>query len=132
MLGQIIGATGPKVAIVFKHYGSHVLAENSENYLSIGYRSKLVEDQMFDLRLLKRCLQWTAVTVVADLDPFSLTAIVINRLNGVETQDWMGSHPALRWSKITNEVSMPGLLDVFAKIIAVWPLVVSVSKKFAL
>ena len=55
--------------------------------------------------------------------------IVISRLNGAETQDWMASRPALREAIIRNELSMPILVDVVAKIVGVWPLVASYLKK---
>ena len=41
----------------------------------------------------------------------------------------MASRPALRKAIITNELSMPGLLDVVAKIVGVWPLAVSYLKE---
>ena len=58
-----------------------------------------------------------------------MTEIVINHLKSAETQDWMASRPALRKAIITNDLSMPGLVDVVANIVVVWPLVVSYLKK---
>ena len=57
-----------------------------------------------------------------------MTEFVINRLKGAETRDWMASRPALRKAIITNDLSMPGLVDVAANIVGVWPLVVSYLK----
>ena len=90
-----------------------------------GYRARLAGYPIFDLRLLKRCLRRTAASVFGSLDPFSMTEFVINRLKGAETRDRMASRPAFRKAIITNDVSMPGLVDVVAKFVGVWPLVVS-------
>ena len=109
--------------------GPHVLSEAFASYLGSGYQAKLIEYATFDLRLLKRCLQRTASSVFGSLDPFSLTEFVVNRLKGAETRDWMASRPALRKAIITNDLSMPGLVDVLANIVGVWPLIVSYLKE---
>ena len=106
-----------------------MLAEVFASYLGGGYQAKLVEYPTFDLRLLKRCLQRTASSVFGSLDPFSLTEFVVNRLKGAETRDWMASRPALRRAIITNDLHMPGLVDVVANIAGVWPLIVSYLKE---
>ena len=54
-----------------------------------------------------------------------MTEFVVNCLKGAETGDWMASRPALRKAIITNDLSMPGLVDVVANIVGVWPLIVS-------
>ena len=41
----------------------------------------------------------------------------------------MASRPALRKAIITNDLSMPGLVDVVANIVGVWPPVVSYLKE---
>ena len=129
VLDKILDGTGPDAAVVSLHGGPHVLAEAFANYLGSGYQTKLVEYPTFDLRLLKRCLQRTASSVFGSLDPFSLTEFIVNRLKGAETRDWMASRPALRKAFITNELSMPGLVDVVANIVGVWPLIVSYLKE---
>ena len=48
---------------------------------------------------------------------------------GAETRDWMASRPALRKAIITIYLSMPGLVDVVANILGVWPLIVSYIKE---
>ena len=53
----------------------------------------------------------------------------MNRLKGAETRDRMASRPALRKDIITNDLSMPGLVDVVANIVGVWPLIVSYLKE---
>ena len=55
--------------------------------------------------------------------------IVLNCLKGAETRNWMGSRPALRKAIITNDLSMPGLVDVVTNIVGVWPLVMSYLKE---
>ena len=129
VLGKILDAAGPDTAVVLLHRGPHVLAEAFECYLGSGYQTKLVEYPKFDMRLLKRCLQRTASSVFGSLDPFSLTDFVVNRLKGAKTRDWMASRPSLRKAIITNDLSMPGLVDVVANIVGVWPLVVSYLKE---
>ena len=129
ILAKIVDAAGLDTPVVSLHGGRHVLAEAFASYLGSGYCAKLVEYPTFDLQLLKRCLQRTAASVFRSLDPFSMTEFVINRLKGAETRDWMASRPALRKAIITNDLSMPGLVDVVANIVGVWPLVVSYLKE---
>ena len=123
ILAKILDAAGPDTSVVSLHGGPHVLAEASASYLGSGYRAKLIEYATFDLRLLKRCLQRTAASVFGSLDAFSMTELVVNRLKGAETRDSMASRLALRRAIITNDLSMPGLVDVVANIVGVWPLV---------
>ena len=128
-MAKIVDAVGPDTSVVSLHGGPHVLTEAFASYLGSGYRAKHVEYPTFDLRLLNRCLQRTAASVSGSLDPFSMTEFVVNRLKGVETWDWMASRPALRKAIITNDLSMPVLVDVVANIVGVWPLVVSYLKE---
>ena len=128
ILAKIFDAAGPETSFVSLNGGPHVLAEAFASYLGIGYRAKLVEYPTFDLRLLKRCLQETAASLFGSLDPFFMTEFVINRLKGAETRDWMASCPALRKAIITIALSMPGLAEVVANIVGVWPLVMSYFK----
>ena len=53
----------------------------------------------------------------------------MNRLKGAESRDWMAFRPALRKAIITNDLSMPDLVNVVANIVGVWPLVVSYLKE---
>ena len=130
--GKILDAAGPDTAVMSLHGGPHVLAEAFASNLGSGYQAKLVEYPTFDLRLLKRCRQRTASIVFGSLDPFSMTEFVVNRLKGAETPDWMASRPALRKAIITNDLSMPGLVNVVANIVEVWPLIVSYLKETGL
>ena len=125
VLGKILDAAGPDAAVVSLHGGPHVLSEAFASYLGSGYQTKLIEYPTFDLRLMKRCLQRTASFVFGSLDPFSLTEFIVNRLKEAETRDWMASRPTLRKAIITNNLSMPDLVDVVANIVGVWPLIVS-------
>ena len=54
-----------------------------------------------------------------------MTEFIVNRLKGAETRDWMSSRPALKKAILTNDLSMPHLVDIVANIIGVWPLIVS-------
>ena len=126
---KILDAVDSDTSVVSLHGGPHVLAEGFASYLGSGYIARLVEYPTFDLRLFKRCLQRTASSVFGSLDPFSLTEFVVNRLKGAETRDWLASPPALRKAIITDDLSMPGLVDVVVNILGVWPLIVSYPKE---
>ena len=128
-LAKIVDAAGLDTSVVSLHGGPHVLAEAFARYLGSGYQAKLVEYPIFDLRLLKRCLQLTAASVFGSLDPLSMTEFVVNRLKGAETGDWMASRPVMRKAIITNDLSMQGFVDVVANIVGVWPLIVSYLKE---
>ena len=129
VLGKILDSAGPDAAVVSLHGGPHVLAEAFAIYLGSAYQTKLIEYPTFDLRIMKRCLQRTASFVFGSLDPFSLTEIIVNRLKGAETRDWMASCPALRKPIITHDLSMPELVNVVANMVRVWPLIVSYLKE---
>ena len=58
-----------------------------------------------------------------------MTEFIVNRLKGAEARDWMSSRPALKKAILTNDLSMPHLVDVVANIIGVWPLIVSYLKE---
>ena len=129
VLDKVLDAAGPDTAVGLLHGGPHVLAEAFASYLGSWYQAKRIEYPTFHLRLLKRCLQRTASSVFGSRDPFSLTEFVVNRLKGAKTRDWMASRPALRKAIITNDLSMPGLVDMVANIVGVLPLVVSYLKE---
>ena len=123
-LAKIHYAASPETSVVSLHGGPHVPAEAFASYLGSGYSAKLVEYPTFDLRLLKGSLQRTVASTFGSLDTFSKTGFVVICLKGAETRDWMASCPALRKAIIANDLSMPGLVDVVASIVGVWPLVV--------
>ena len=129
VLGKSLGAAGPDAAVVSLHGGPQVLAEAFAKYLGSGYQAKLSEYPTFDLRLMKRRLQRTASFVFGSLDPFSLTVLIVNRLKGAETRDWMASRPALRKAIITHDLLMPELVNVVGNIVGVWSLIVSYLKE---
>ena len=58
-----------------------------------------------------------------------MTEFFINRLKGAEMRDWLSSRPTLKKAILTNDLSMPHLVDVVANIIGVWPLIVSYLKE---
>ena len=58
-----------------------------------------------------------------------MTEFIVNRLKGAETRDWMSSRPALKKAILTNDLSMPHLVDVVAHIISVWPMIASYLKE---
>ena len=129
ILAKILDAAGPDTSVVSLHGRPHVLAEAFASYLGNGFRAKLVEYPTFDLRLLKRCLQRISASLFGSLDPFPMTEFVVNRLKGAASRDWMAPPVALLKAIITNDMSMPGLVDVVATIVGVWPLMVLYIKR---
>ena len=129
VLGRIVDALGPDVSVASISGGSTVLVEDFCEYLGNGYRQKLIEYPVFDLRIFRRCLQRTASNVFGSLDGLAMTEFIVNRLKGAETRDWTSSRRALKKSNLTNDLSKPHLVDVVANIIGVWPLIVSYLKE---
>ena len=76
-----------------------------------------MEYPFFDLRLFRRYLQWTAVSVFGSLDPNLMTEFLASRLNGAEGCDWMATRPALKKAIITNRFAVPDLVEVAAYIV---------------
>ena len=124
VLGKILNAVGSGASLVSLSGGSHTLVECYKEYLGSGCTKTLVDYSIFDVRLLKRCLQKTASVVFGTLDPFSMTEFIVTRLKGAEHRDWMQSRQSLGMPIETSDLSLPGLLDVVSNIIGVWPLIV--------
>ena len=129
VLGTVVAAVGSSASLVAISGGSHVVADTYKEYLGSGYSHKLVEYPIFDLRLLKRCLQKVSSSVFGSLDPFSMTEFIVTRLKGAEHRDWMMSRTSLRRAIITGELSMPSLVEVVSNIVGVWPLIVVYLKE---
>ena len=128
-LGQIVDALGPDVSVASISGGLTVPVEAFCKYLGSGYRQKLIDYPVFDLRLFRRCLQRTASSVFGSLDGLCMTEFITNRFKGAATRDWMSSRPALKKAIVTKDLSMPHLVDVVVNIIVVWPLLVSYFKE---
>ena len=129
MLGRIIDAIGSDVRVVSMRVGPCALVEAHVNFFGSGYQQKLIEYPLFDLRFFKRCLQRTASSVFGTLGPYSMTEVIVNRLKGAESHDWIASRPALKKAIIISSLVMPELVDVVANIVGVWPLIVSYLKE---
>ena len=128
-LGRVVDALGPDVSVASVNGGSTVLVEAFCEYLDSSYRQKLIDYPVFDLRFFRLCLQRTSSSVFGSLDGLAMTEFIVNRLKGAETRDRMSSRPALIKAILTNDLSMPHLVDVVANIINVWPLIVSYLKE---
>ena len=128
VLGSVVAAVGGTASLVAVSGGSHVLADTYSEYLGNGYTNKLVEYPIFQLRLLKRCLQVSS-SVFGSLDPFSMTEFIVTRLKGAEHRDWTMSRSSHRRAIITGELLMPSLVEVFSNIVGVWPLIVVYFKE---
>ena len=63
VLGSVVAAVGGSASLVTFSGGSHVLADTYGEYLGSGYSHKVVEYPVFDMRLLKRCLQKVSSSV---------------------------------------------------------------------
>ena len=122
-------ASGPDVSTASISGGSTVLVEAFCQYQGSGYRQKLITYPFLDLTLFRRCLQRTASTVFGSLDGLAMTEFIINRLKGAETRGWMSSRPALKKAILTNDLSLPHVVEVVANNIGAWPLVVSYLKE---
>ena len=128
ILGKILSAVGSGASLFSLFGGSHTLVDCYKKYLGSGYTKTPVDFPIFDVRLLKRCLQKTASVVFGTLDPFSMTDFIVTRLKGAEHRHWMQSGQSLHMTIETGDLFLPGFLDVFSNIIGVWPLIVSYLK----
>ena len=77
---------------------------------------------MFDLRLLKRCLEKVSSSVFGSLEPLSMTEFNATRLKWPEHRDWIMSRSSLCRAIITGELSRPSLHEVVSNIAGVRPL----------
>ena len=77
-----MSAVGGSASLVAVSGGSHVLADTYGEYLRSGYTHKLVGYPIFDLRLLKRCLQKVSFSVFGSLDPFSMMEFILKASEG--------------------------------------------------
>ena len=87
VLGSVVTAVGGSASLVAVSDWSHVLGDIYGEYLGSGYSYKLVEYPVFDLRLLKRCLQKMSSSVFGSLDLFSMTEFFVTRLKRAEHRD---------------------------------------------
>ena len=129
VIGSLVAALRGSVTLVAVSGGSHVLADTYREYLGSGYSHKLVEYPVFDLRLLKRCLQKASSSDFGSLDPFSMTEFTVTRLKGAEHRDWVMSRSCFRRAIITGELSMPSFVEVISNIMGVWPFIVVYLKE---
>ena len=58
-----------------------------------------------------------------------MTEFIVTRLKGAQHRDWMQSRQSLSMAIETDDLSLPGLLDVVSNIIGVWPLIVLYLKE---
>ena len=80
VLRSVVSAVGGSASLVTVSGVSHVLADTYGEDLGKGYTHKLVEYPIFDLRLLKQCLQKVSSSVFGSLDPFSMAEFIVTRL----------------------------------------------------
>ena len=97
-LGKILSAMGSGASLVSLCGGSHTLVGCYKEYLGSGYTKTLVDYPVFDVRLLKRCLQKTASVVFGTLDPFSMTEFIVTRLKGRNIETGCNRGGLYTWS----------------------------------
>ena len=125
VVGSVAAAVGSSASAVAISGRSHLLVKTYAEYMGSGYTKRLVDYPIFDLQLLMRCLEKVASSVFGCLDRFFVTEIIINCLQGAEYRDRMMWRSSIRRAIITNELQMPSLVENAAKIVGVWPLIVS-------
>ena len=118
-VGRLIHALGPEVSVVPINGGSTVLVEAFFEYLGNRYCQRVIDYPSFDLRLFNCCFQRTTSSVFGNWDGIAVTEFILNRLKGSETRDLMSSLPALEKAIRTDDLGMPHLVDIVAKIIGV-------------
>ena len=79
VLGSVVAAVCSSASLVAVSCESHVLADTYGEYLGSGYNHMLVDYPIFDLRLLKRCLQKVSSSIFRSLDPFWMTEFIVTR-----------------------------------------------------
>ena len=87
VLGRIVDALGSDVSVASINSCSTVLVEAFCDYLGSGYRQKLNDYPVFDLRLFRRCLQRTASSVFGSLNGLAMNEFIVNRSKGAQTRD---------------------------------------------
>ena len=109
-----MAAVGGSATLVAVFGGSHVLADTYGEHLGNGYSRKFLEYPVFDLRLLKRCLQLVSSSVFGSLDPFSMAEYChafeggrASRLDDVTFQ----SSTSLHYRRAVNAVAGLGRLQ---------------------
>ena len=102
VLGWVVAAVGSSTSLVAVSGGSHVLADTYGEYLGSGYSHKPVEYPVFDLRLLKRCLQKVSFPSLE----LRIPSLWRNLLSCV----WRGQRIATGWCHVPVFV-MPSLLE---------------------
>ena len=128
VLWQLLIVVGPSLSLISLVGGSHVLRDTFMEFVGSGYREKLVDYPVFDLRLLKGCLQKCESVIFGSLDPFSMTEFLVVRLKG-KHRKCMACRLALRRAVVPWDISMPALVDVISKIVGTWSLLVSYVKE---
>ena len=87
ILGKILSAVGSGASLVSLSGGSNTLVECYKEYIGSGCTKTLVDYPIFDVRLLKRCLQKTASVAFGTLDPFLMNEFIVTRLKEAEHRD---------------------------------------------
>ena len=70
IFGKNLSAAGSGALLVSLSGASHTLVDCYREYIGSGYTKTLVGYSIFDVRLLRRCLQKIASVVFGTLDPF--------------------------------------------------------------
>ena len=87
IFGKKICASASGNALISLSGGWHSLVECYRQFLGSSYTKILPEYHVFDVFLLKRCLQETASVVFGTLDTFSMTEFFLSRAKGAKHRD---------------------------------------------
>ena len=129
ILHKIQCAFASAASLISLSGGSHTLVDCCKEYLGSSYTNTLVDYPIFEVRLVKCCLQKTASVVLWTLDNFSMTEFIVTRLKWAEHRDCMQSRQFLRMAVETRDLSLPELLEVVSNIITVRPFLVTDLKE---
>ena len=82
ILGKNLSAVGIGASLNSLSGASDSLVGSCKKYLGSRYKKTLVDNPIFDVRLLKRCLQKAASVVFGTLDTFLTTEFIVTHLKG--------------------------------------------------
>ena len=106
LIGSVTAAVCDSASAVSICGGSHILAGSYVENVGSGFKQKVLDYPIFDLRLSNQCLQKMGLTAFGSLDFFSMTEFIDNCLKGAEHLDWMMPRSSPRRAILTNELQM--------------------------
>ena len=96
--GKVLCAIDCGASLISLSGGSHNLVDCNKECLGSGYRKTFVDDPIFDVRLLKRCLRKTKLVVFGTLDHFSRTKFIVTCLKGRNIETGCNRGSLIEWT----------------------------------